>query len=513
MSTFYIAPNGRLVRDVPEGPDLHVIRPVMQVDMSDAEVAEVLSRPATDPVRLALEAVLEKEAITQAAMLAIREGAGEGGVSDEVQDYVNAQIAAAIAALPEPEPGGGGGTKFDAAALEPDALMPIQLGTFSLPITDTRLVIGAWQTQIGGAGRWEQRVPGAHPLNNVTLTGTGSDSTAVLVNPDAVAYTDAAATVAAREEKLRTERTRVITLPGPNTTRPLLPGPYGAIVTHAVCFDAPWLVLRHQNGVNYGSNLMNEINDTDDQRVAHSIRFPINKAIAGVVSLSNATGVARGSLTMVLCDSTWSAFPDPISATYTFRDDFMGTALDTTKWGKVEASLNGVEIDTTYQWCKLTGTGGWGLNGMYSKVSHARSAAPTLVVDVYAGAGSAVAGALICGFRSTTGDILHTNFAHSINLGQSGGNGQFQVIESGGSSLGAVGSGWTENCVYRLRFQVQPGGGCIYSVQGGTQYPAIGSASWTTLTPGTPSAASAATLYAGASAYSGPNFVSDFRVF
>lgn len=78
------------------------------------------------------------------------------------------------------------------------------------------------------------------------------------------------------------------------------------------------------------------------------------------------------------------------------------------------------------------------------------------------------------------------------------------------NNRGTVGSGWTAGCIYRVRITLTTTG-ATYEIQGGREYPAIGGATWTNITPGTTSSATA-TLHAAAVAYANTAYVSDVRI-
>lgn len=273
-------------------------------------------------------------------------------------------------------------------------------------------------------------------------------------------------------------------------------------------FDHTWLVLRVNN--TYGVNLSNEISDTDVQRVGNGMFLPVSKRVAGAIE-SGPIAVAGqgGSVSFVLLPSDWSVVPDPVSASYDWQDDFMGTALNTTDWTVGVAGAGKVEIDTTYQWCKLFGTGNWDGNALLRKSAQTRIEGKAFVCDVYlpsdAGLGWATVGWSNGG--ATTG-YSALNFAHGINFS---GSGTINIYEDG-TNRGTTSVSWTANTLYRLRITLHADGSAKYEIQGGATCPAIGAATWTDVTPGTSSSAKS-TVYAGAAAYGGSGYLSWPRVY
>lgn len=395
------------------------------------------------------------------------------------------------------------------AALEPDAIESLKVDSFSYSISSsvTKLLMASWQTRLSSSGRMEQRNPSKYvPLRGVTLAGTGTGSTAVILDPTAPTYIDPWETYYARMGAINEYQTRYIPLVGSGVKAPFLPGAYGAIVTQATCFDNAWILLRVHG--TYGINLWDEISDTAAQRFGDSLSFPVSLRIAGTVEGNTISGSPTGSVSFVLLPSSWSAIADSIASSYIFRDDFMGSSvLDTGVWTRTQSTTGNVEIDTTYQWCKVFGNSTWGTNGLRETTGHARSGSPRLVVNCYVPLDAATAGAYMVGWGDGAG-INYTNLAHAINFAASG---VINVYENG-TARGTVGSGYTAGSVYRIRITANTGGSATYEIQGGKEYPAIGGATWTTITPGTTSSATS-TLYATATAYAGSGYVGDFRVY
>ncbi len=390
-----------------------------------------------------------------------------------------------------------------AALLEPMAIEALQSGTYTYAINSstTKYILGAWNSQIASSGRFEVRdVRKPLALRGVTLTGVGSGSHAVILDPSVgPPYSSGFNTYFDRLNAIDSYVTRWTALSG--TTRvPWLPGPYGSIVTGVTVFDEDWIGLYLIDGTGT-FNLTSEISDTTTQRVAHSMLLPVWK---NVLSSTNQAGAGSGGITHVILPSSWSAIPDPVNASYDFRDDFMGATLDTsTIWTRAQSTTGNVEINTTFAWCKCNGNGSWGTNGAYRQTSVARSAQKRIVVDV----SPRSAGGVIVGW-SDGGGHSYTNFAHGIHFNSGG---SIECYENG-NDRGVVGSGWTADSIYRIRIRALSGGGATYEIQG-DKYNPLGGASWTTITPGTTTSATS-TLYAAFSAHDNTaHHIGDVRVY
>lgn len=417
--------------------------------------------------------------------------------------------------------GGGGGSMpgagyaiYLAASLEPDALEALQYDGFTYAVggADTKLLMASWQTRVGSSGRMEARNPqGYVPLRNVTLTGTGSGSSALIINPAAATYADPWATYYSRLEKLHELPTRVIPLTSGGEAVPLLPGPYGAIITHITSFNFAWTCWRAMGPTGPGFNLMDEESDAAPQRVGLALRLPISKRTAGELEASSASTTSDGSpgsaLCMVLCPADWSAIADPL--TYAFRDDFMGASLDTGVWTRLQSTAGNVEISTTYQWCKLAGNGSWSANGLFRTTGGSRTNGRYMMLDVFMPRGASGTGVCMIGWNDGGGHNF-SNMAHAVNFAGGVSPGGIINVYENGTNRGTVGSGWTAGCIYRVRI-TQTATGATYEIQGGREYPPIGSASWTNITPAGSSSATA-TLHAGAIAYANTAYISDMRV-
>lgn len=411
---------------------------------------------------------------------------------------------------------GGGGTMSGAtyaarlcALLEPDAIEALQRDAFTYNVgANTKYVLASWATKIGAAGRGEVRNP-RQPLalKNSTLTGLQAGACAMILDPSIPVYADAWTTYYTRKLAIDNADVRTISIPANSQRAPFLPGAYGAIITQVTCFDLPWIVLRW--GDTWGLNLADEISDSATQRVGNGLCLPVSKRVAGDVA-SGTVGAGLGSVSYVLLPSTWSVVPDPISANYTFRDDFMGAALDPGVWTIGQSTAGNVGIDTKYQWCKLFGNAAWSGNVLFRTAPEARGAGTAMVVDVATPSDDSSQGMGCVGWTlgGATANYSATRFAHGVNFGGAHG---IQVYEDG-VNRGLVGTGWSPHVVYRVRITLNADGSAKYEIQGGTQYPPVGGAAWTDITPAT-SASVNNTLYPGAAAYAGSGYISDVRVY
>jgi hypothetical protein len=405
---------------------------------------------------------------------------------------------------------GSGWAQYQAALLEPDAIEPAQLDAFSYAIGAgvTKMLLASWNTRLGSAGRMEQRNPQrAMPLRNVTLTGLGSGAVAVLIDPDAATYADPWATYYDRLQTIAELPVKNIALTAASQSKPFLPGAYGAIITQVTCFDFAWIVWRLHGS--YGPNLWDEISDTDTQRFGNGLLLPISKRVAGSVESSAAAGVsALGSVSYVLLPSTWSEVPDPVSSAYTFRDDFMGSSLNTSVWTRAQSTAGNVEINTDYQWCKVRGNIAWGGNSARRTASVARSEGRTLVCDVFAPSDATSGQGVAVEWNDGSG-FADSNGAHRVEFGDT----YVLRIKENGTTRSTLTTAWTAGSLYRVKIELHAGGGATYSIQGGSQYEAIGAATWDDITPGTSNSATN-TLHPCFGAYGAHDYyVSDMRLY
>jgi hypothetical protein len=263
----------------------------------------------------------------------------------------------------------------------------------------------------------------------------------------------------------------------------------------------------------------NEIGDTGSteyQRVTTNAPLALSKYVCGgfYTGQEKSSGVGKGAVVYVICPSTWGAVTD--ATTYLFRDDFMGASLNTSStWTRTQSTAGNVEIDTNFAWCKVKGNANWGTNGARTQSTIARSAGKVFLCDVFTGNGSGatdVSGApnLIVGWNDGAG-VSYTNFAHGVDFTQSSSVRQLGVYE-GGTLRGTVGSGYSLNTIYRVRITLGASN-ATYEIQGGTQYPAIGGTSWTTITPGTTSNSTTPLCAAVTQYEASTTYVGDVRVY
>lgn len=407
--------------------------------------------------------------------------------------------------------------QYLASLLEPDAIETLKSGTFSYVVGagETKILTASWNTRLGSAGRMEIRNQRDHLfLRGVTLTGLVSGSCAVIIDPALPVYDNAQETYLDRMLEIATTKPQYLGIPAA-TTIPFLPGPYGAIVLHTTNYNSAWNSIR-TNGDLYGWALIDEINDSSAFRMAASFLFAVNKRVACEFRNESGSdvGEARGSsLVYFLCPPAWGVIED--ATVYLFRDDFWAASLDTSvKWNTPTQSTAGnYAIDTTYQWLKCVGNASWGNNGVHSQYNLARASGKQFICDVYTSlkTNSHTNNGLIVGWHDGAGDS-YTDFAHGILFTSSGAAPIIKVYENG-SDRGEVGSGITMGTVYRVRITLDFAGAnsAKYEIQGGA-YGALGSASWTDITPGTTSSSTTPLYVGAASALTNAFYISDVKV-
>ncbi len=437
---------------------------------------------------------------------------------------------------PTPTPSGGGSTPNRAyfqnlaAWLEPLAIEPMQVNSFSYSINSstTKYLAASYYTRVGSGGRLENRFPYQPiPLRNVTLAGLGSGAAAIIIDPSLPTYLDAEATYYSRLNTLDTSATQYVGLTAQNTAYPLLPGAYGAIITGVSSYNFTWVAAmisgNNNGGTPIGVNLQNEIGDTgstDYFRIGHALRLPISKYVVNQVlsGPSGGSGSALGGVSYVLLPSSWGAVTD--STSYIFRDDFMGASLNTgSTWTRAQSTTGNVEIKTQYQWLGLVGDStAWGNNGLHSQSSTSRANGKVFLVDVFIpsgadGSSSSTTPNLMVGWSDGAGQS-YTNFSHGLDFTNASSVLRLTVFENG-TSRGNVGAnpGFSAGSTYRVRITLGSSNNATYEIQGLPEYSAIGSASWTDITPGTTSS-STTPLYAGATIFTNfQTYISDMRLY
>ena len=402
------------------------------------------------------------------------------------------------------------------ALLDPNCLETAKRGTFTYTVgpNETKFVIASWANRInGGVGRYEIRNPyQAHAVRDCTITGTLADSLFLVMDPTLGDFPSPAATYYQRLQAIQDLPTKQISFDAANQDKALLLGAYGGIITRAVNFNFAWLILRPY-GAWGGYNVANELGDAvaDYQRNDAALSLALDKRFLSTGASGNAGGVGApfGTICYVLLPSTWSTIPDP--NTYRFRDDFMGTALNTTTtWNRVQSVVGNVEIDTNFQWCKLKGT--VGTDSMYSKTTFPRASEPEMIVDIYVPSLTEAPlfnNAARVGW--TTGYTANS-YAHAVDFTNTGAALELAVWENGVKIDSNVG-GYEKGSIYRVSIKMLAAGGAVYKIQGGT-YGQIGSSTWETIVLTTPSSGTATPLSVGALSDSntGPYYISDMRV-
>ncbi|MBP7807214.1 hypothetical protein KA047_01825 [Candidatus Saccharibacteria bacterium] len=401
-----------------------------------------------------------------------------------------------------------------AALLEPMAIEPLLNGNFTYTIgaNETKWLVSSWNTRLGSSGRLDMREAREPiPLRNTTLTGIsaapGERSTAMFIDPSAPTYTDPKETYYQRTLDISELPTKYLPVEGGDTYAAFMPGPYGNILVSFTFHDVAWFAIVTPRGrLESLLPIHDEISDsgTDDIRMSRRLWMPVSKNIMNGMLTGAAGGpqALQSGLTYVILPSDWSAVADPIG-TYVFRDDFMGSSLDTaTVWNRVQAGVGTVEINTDFAALRINGGAGWGADGLYTQQSFARADGLTYLVDVFINGVD-----FITGFHDGTG-YSYTDFSHGVLFSSLGTD--IYIFEDG-VSRGAVGD-FTTTGTYRVRITLN-GAGATYEIQGGTEYEPIGSSTWDDITPGTTTSA-VNTLHVGASAENNyPIYISDVRVY
>lgn len=405
-----------------------------------------------------------------------------------------------------------------AATLEPAAIEPQLSGTFTYTVApdESKMLMSAWFTQIGTASgrldlRDQDRPLPFLPLTDIDLFGADAASMAMIIDPTLATYTEAMGDYYNRLETIATTKPRKIDLDAAETFFPLLPGAYGAIITGYTAFNLTWIALitpyGTASGLPIGGEEIGDVGADDHFRYGRTMLFPVSTLVCGGI-LTGATGGfgdPNGVVTYVLLPSTWSAVPD--TNVYLFRDDFMGATLNTAStWTRAQSSAGNVEINTDFQWLKVVGNSSWNANGAFTQSGITRADDVSFVVDALMVDG----GVHITGFQDGSGlDV--GDFAHSFLISSwLGGAADINVFENG-NNRGVVGSGVTANALYRFRITLTSGSDAVYEIQGGPEYDAIGSSTWTDITPGT-SSSPTNTLHPGFTINGGSAYFGDARV-
>jgi hypothetical protein len=174
-------------------------------------------------------------------------------------------------------------------------------------------------------------------------------------------------------------------------------------------------------------------------------------------------------------------------------------------WTRAQSTVGNVEINTDYQWVKVKGDGTWGDNAARGQATYSRVNGRALVVDVYAPA-TATSGQGVNVEWNDGGGFAQTNGKHRVELGSG-----FAINVKESNVTLSSSATWTKGCIYRIKITLGTTG-ATYQIQGGKEYPAIGSASWTTLSaPGSSGSTTPLTPSFGAWG-SHDYYVSDVRI-
>ncbi len=406
-------------------------------------------------------------------------------------------------------------------------------------------------TQLGGLGRLEVRRP-CDPLilRGVTLSSIGADpATAILLDASLVPEpANPSHSLAARLNALDALTPKYIGLTAEATVvhrKLFLCGPYGAILRQVTQCNCSWAIVVANVVDGVGYNVLDEVNDfTSGFRTSGSMFLPLHwKNTIGVgLGLGIGEGtVWNGGFLIYQLPSTWSEMDDEFvgDGDYVWRDDFMGTSLDTTtKWTRTQSTAGNIEIDQTYNWLKCKGNTVDQANAARSRTSFLRNAGYSYVFSIFinpVGSVSTVDGVpmttvatgvkwgpvdpdaliehLAVGLNNGSSYAELSSFPHSILF--NGGN--FYIYEDG-NNRGTFDSVLAAG-IYRFRLTPQADGSCVYEVQGDNFQGALsavnapgGSSTWYTLTT-SGSHSGTNTFYFGLSLNQGTAYLGDMKIY
>ena len=255
-----------------------------------------------------------------------------------------------------------------------------------------------------------------------------------------------------------------------------------------------------------GYNLHDEIDDTITQRYGYTIQFPVSKLTMNQLISGNAVNQfpaqpPTATVMYIICPRGYSKVPD--TTVYDFRDDFMDASIDVDKWNIQRIGAGYIEIDAQHQWMKFIGGGGWN-QGIYSKTSITREVGKTYMVDVFVDFNTSGMPQACFGFVDG-GGYNYTNFVHGLNFGVT----EFNILENGNQYN--TGVSYHEGSSYRIKIVLKTTG-ATYLIQGGQNFPSIGSSDWEDLTP-VESVATTSTLYAGLFTFDKNMWASDVKIY
>ena len=395
-----------------------------------------------------------------------------------------------------------------AALLEPDALSHIYkatgAGELVAAAASTKWLLSAWACSLGGTtGRFDFREPGIGPIPiyNKAIHGLASGATVMLLDPALPDFGGAAREAYFdRLAAITTMEMLYVPIEAAATKAPWVPGPYGSIILGFSVHDLAWLALVPPAGPTSALTIHNEKGDSasshlDAIRFSQRLYLPASKRTAiGLISGSSYGNVdnPEGGILYVNLPADWSAVAD--TNTYIARADLLTRSI--AGWDVATEGTGSIGIYTptggdSQAAVAIKGNGSTWKNGFQHTTAFDLAASRTVEwyirlddtanenVNVMVGIGD---GGTFAGDTTLEGDM-----AYAVDFTNSGIGVRRLYVFEGGSSRGIVGPnpGYSGGSMYRVKIVLAADGSADYFIQGGPEHPAIGSATWTDITPGT----------------------------
>jgi hypothetical protein len=417
--------------------------------------------------------------------------------------------------------------KYLNTLLEPQAVLPLQTIGVNNQLIDYKILWSAWNISMNGQrGRYDKRAPTPPlTLKNVTLNGLHPDSHILVSDPSLPVYVNPEEEYYARMAAIEnTLTTRFRSINVGETDFFTLFGPHGAIITSISNFDTPYLVLVagdgkwinawHEMGdlntfVNRVGPVLESYAGNGVFRFGKQVLWPLSKYHLSAIRIGpadpeNPSFSVGGAVTWVNVPLSWCKIPDP--KVYLFRDDFLGTGLDTSKWNIYDTVIGVTEIDPLYQWLRLQKlTGGWGTQGITGKAIFNRNEERTIEFDIALDNNTTA----MVGWMDNNG-INYNNFVHGILFESAKSLQRISIFENG-TNLGSLALGQLQAArIYHFKIVLR-GKGATYLVQG-PNFARLGSSEFTNITP-TLSQSLESILRVGAFVSTGNCYISDIKVY